>query len=186
MLQPAPEIFSLHVQPSEAIPISSGGDLPGAIDPAPPPASRSPGMQWLQHLGVVPAPTPSREAQLSKLPSASAWLGQKSRQLLGFPPSPTPGSTTPPSTAGGTAETQGRAEGGRGLAVAGEEGEAGEEGGDGGEGSGPPSEPGGRVSAAGEIRRHANRGGRGNKREDESADLFLAPRTVFENHDPGK
>jgi hypothetical protein len=96
------------MQPSDAVPIGGGTKSLGG-ELGYPSASRSPGMQWLHHLGVAAGgdPTPGRaprEEQLMNLPSASAWLGRKSRQLLGLPPSPNTGKEStevPPPTEGG-------------------------------------------------------------------------------------
>ena len=44
----------------------------------------SPGLQWLQYLGVAGNQAKPKDVHLSKMPSAKAWLSRKSRQFLGL------------------------------------------------------------------------------------------------------
>ena len=59
----------------------------------------SPGLQWLQHLGVADSRSSLERGRFSMLPSATAWLSRKSRQLLGYLPSDQPASDHTVSTA---------------------------------------------------------------------------------------
>ena len=59
----------------------------------------SPGLQWLQHLGVADSSSSLEGGRFSMLPSATAWLSRKSRQLLGYLPSDQPASDRAVSTA---------------------------------------------------------------------------------------